>query len=77
MSRRHAHAARHLLVLVVLATSGCIATRLETETVTLTRVSIATDVRIKAKGPGISIEEEQGQASLERLIDAAGAVLAP
>lgn len=57
--------------------AGCIATRLETETVTLTRVSIATDVRIKAKGPGISIEEEQGQASLERLIDAAGAVLAP
>lgn len=69
---------RLLVVLVAaLMLPGCIATRLETETVTLTRVAIATDVRIKAKGPGISIEEEQGQASLERLIDAAGAVLAP
>ncbi len=65
------------LALLASTLTGCIATRLETETVTLTRVAIATDVRIKARGPGISIEEEQGQASLERLIEAAGEVLAP
>jgi hypothetical protein len=68
---------RMLTAIALLSLQGCIATRLETETVTLTRVAIATDVRIRAKGPGMSIDEEQGQASLERLIDAAGAVLDP
>ena len=70
---------RRLTALALLAATltGCIATRLETETVTLTRVAIATDVRVKARGTGMCIEEEQGQASLERLIEAAGEVLAP
>lgn len=56
---------------------GCIATHLQTDTVTLTRIAIATDVQVHAKGPGVSIDERQGQASLERLLDAAAEVLTP
>ena len=63
--------------LLAAALPGCIATHLQTDTVTLTRIAIATDVRVRAKGPGVSIDEQQGQASLERLLDAAADVLTP